>query len=141
MSDEHCRAVIGYMKKKAEVLEKYFGIDNYFLQEDEDAISQWEYWEMIGIHDKMKSQGESNLFIRIFSSSQCPFCIKGQGECEDCEYMINHGQCDDINSDYKKTIRPLIDKNDKENFSLLILIAAANEIKGFAYYENNGGLK
>lgn len=114
-------------------MKHYYGIDSYFFKEDEDAIRLWYDEEAEDVFLNMDAYGLQNVFKEIFSSTQCPFCILHQSECEHCEYAVIHGQCDDINSDYKSTVK-LLFNYATGSLKEIINNVLAQEIKGFAHY-------
>lgn len=132
---EHHDLIIRYMEKKQEVLKRYFGLDNYFTADDEAAIKEWDNEVASEVFLRMDCYGTCDDFGHIFGSIQCPFCFRHEDNCSECSYAKIHGECNDKDSDYKKSIFKLIHTDTKKEGEKRLLRKAGEEVGGFAYFK------
>lgn len=107
--------LIKLMESKEEILEKVFKIRKglYFNEADRKAIEKWTEEEAEEILKKIIHNIKTNDRAKGLSSYICPFCIKHEDICLNCEYGEHHGVCYHPGSDFKYVLTKVGLLNDK----------------------------
>ena len=98
------KKLIKFIQLKNEIIEKETGI-KYIEQEDIDNIKKWDDIICKKIYINL-TNSIINLRESGLSEDTCIWCIKNYlnriYDCDNCEYKIKHGLCDENESTYQK---------------------------------------
>jgi len=122
MSSKYHNYLIEFMKGKQRKLLEFDVREIVYFDEEKDGrfINKWSDKLAEIVYNKLKYYIFCEEAYGLHSES-CPFCIKQKITkhvedflytevlCEDCEYAINHGICDEKNSTYNIVTIELLD--------------------------------
>jgi hypothetical protein len=110
--------LIEFMQGKQDKLDS-FGIKypRYFTRRHAAHIRKWKDDEAKQIWDNLSCHVTSSMGILTgLGNEQCPFCWKYRASsrgCSDCTYPINHVNCYDLMSSFKKLNKKMINLNKR----------------------------